>query len=166
MFENRARGSLRFPGREPRGHDEDEQAHPPRGPKQPSRGRRARGGKNELGAPPRDNAPLGKRVPDQRPKRPTTPKSASEAPGAFRGRASPLRSGAQETTLRDVAVFPRGTWTTPTSPSERRRTWCSRRGRRAFDEESEALTCVPSCLDDVNARPLLIANDNAIALAA
>lgn len=40
------------------------------------------------------------------------------------------------------------------------------RGRRAFDEECETLTCVPSCLDDVNARPLLIANDNAIALAA
>jgi len=117
------------------------------------------------GPPMRDNVPLRKSA------RPA-PQAAHDAKiglrsaRRFRGRASPLRSGAQETTLRDVAVFPRGTWTTPTSPSERRRTWCSRRGRRAFDEESEALTCVPSCLDDVNARPLLIANDNAIALAA
>jgi len=165
MFENRARGSLRFPGREPRGHEEDEQAHPPRGPKQPSRGRRARGERTSLGRPLGTTRLSEKECPTSAPSGPRR-KSASEAPGVFRGRASPLRSGAQETTLRDVAVFPRGTRTTPTSPSERRRTWCSRRGRRAFDEESEALTCVPSCLDDVNARPLLIANDNAIALAA
>jgi hypothetical protein len=99
-----------------REREEDERAHAPRAPKQPSQERsqesRARGERTSLGRPLGTTRFSEKECPTSAPSGPRR-KSASEAPGAFRGRASPLRSGAQETTLRDVAVFPRGTWTTP-----------------------------------------------------